>query len=260
MSEYMERHSVSRLIGAPPGYVGFDQGGLLTDAIDQQPHCVLLLDEIEKAHPDLFNVLLQIMDHGKLTDHNGKSVDFRNVILIMTTNAGAADLAKEAIGFGRTERTGDDTEAINRMFTPEFRNRLDAIIPFAGLSPEIIARVVEKFIMQLEVQLEDRNVTIELTDAARGWLGGKGYDKHYGARPLARMIQEHIKKPLAEELLFGALVKGGLVKIGLRDGKLTFKYGVEEKAKPAKPKAKAKKRPTPKRGAGGGGSKVPELV
>ncbi len=260
MSEYMERHSVSRLIGAPPGYVGFDQGGLLTDAIDQHPHCVLLLDEIEKAHPDLFNVLLQIMDHGKLTDHNGKSVDFRNVILIMTTNAGAADLAKEAIGFGRTERTGDDTEAINRMFTPEFRNRLDAIIPFAGLSPEIIARVVEKFVMQLEVQLEDRNVTIELTDAARGWLGEKGYDKHYGARPLARMIQEHIKKPLAEELLFGALVKGGLVKVGLRDGKLTFKYGVEEKAKPAKAKTKAKKPPTPKRGAGGGGSKVPELV
>jgi len=254
MSEYMERHSISRLIGAPPGYVGFDQGGLLTDSIDQHPHCVLLLDEIEKAHPDLFNVLLQIMDHGKLTDHNGKSVDFRNVILIMTTNAGASDLAKEAIGFGRSERVGDDIEAINRMFTPEFRNRLDATIGFAGLSPTIITRVVEKFIMQLEVQLEDRNVAIEMTEKARSWIGEKGYDKHYGARPLARMIQEHIKKPLAEELLFGALVKGGLVKIGLKAGKLTFTYGVEEKGKPNRKPGK------PKGKSGGGTSKVPELV
>jgi ATP-dependent Clp protease ATP-binding subunit ClpA len=256
MSEYMERHSISRLIGAPPGYVGFDQGGLLTDSIDQHPHCVLLLDEIEKAHPDLFNVLLQIMDHGKLTDHNGKSVDFRNVILIMTTNAGAADLAKEAIGFGRSDRVGDDTEAINKMFTPEFRNRLDATIGFAGLSPAIITRVVEKFIMQLEVQLEDRNVTIDMTDKARAWIGEKGYDKHYGARPLGRMIQEHIKKPLAEELLFGTLVKGGLVKIGLKNGQLTFKYGTEEKSKPSKPR----KPGTPKGKSGDGGSKVPELV
>ena len=254
MSEYMERHSISRLIGAPPGYVGFDQGGLLTDSIDQHPHCVLLLDEIEKAHPDLFNVLLQIMDHGKLTDHNGKSVDFRNVILIMTTNAGASDLAKEAIGFGRSERVGDDIEAINRMFTPEFRNRLDATIGFAGLSSAIITRVVEKFIMQLEVQLEDRNVAIEMTEKARSWIGEKGYDKHYGARPLARMIQEHIKKPLAEELLFGALVKGGLVKIGLKAGKLTFTYGVEEKGKPNRKPGK------PKGKSGGGTSKVPELV
>jgi ATP-dependent Clp protease ATP-binding subunit ClpA len=254
MSEYMERHSISRLIGAPPGYVGFDQGGLLTDSIDQHPHCVLLLDEIEKAHPDLFNVLLQIMDHGKLTDHNGKSVDFRNVVLIMTTNAGASDLAKEAIGFGRSKRVGDDIEAINRMFTPEFRNRLDATIGFAGLSPAIITRVVEKFIMQLEVQLQDRNVTIEMTEKARGWIGEKGYDKHYGARPLARMIQEHIKKPLAEELLFGALVKGGGVKIGLKAGKLTFAYGAEEKGKPNRKPGKPKGKP------GGSTSRTPELV
>ena len=224
MSEYMERHSVSRLIGAPPGYVGFDQGGLLTDAVDQKPHCVLLLDEIEKAHPDLFNVLLQIMDHGKLTDHNGKTVDFRNVILIMTTNAGAADLAKEAIGFMRSEREGDDMEAITRMFTPEFRNRLDAIIRFSGLGPEIIRRVVEKFIMQLEAQLEDRGVSIEISEEAQAWLGEKGYDRNYGARPLARVIQEHVKKPLAEELLFGALAKGGLVRITVEDGELAFSY------------------------------------
>ena len=197
MSEYMERHSVSRLIGAPPGYVGFDQGGLLTDAIDQQPHSVLLLDEIEKAHPDLFNILLQVMDNGRLTDQHGKTVDFRNVILIMTTNAGASDLAKEAIGFGRTERTGDDTEAINRMFTPEFRNRLDAVVPFSNLPPAVIAQVVEKFIMQLEAQLADRGVTIEMTDAARDWLAKTGYDKLYGARPLGRVIQENVKKPLA---------------------------------------------------------------
>ena len=224
MSEYMERHSVSRLIGAPPGYVGFDQGGLLTDSIDQHPHCVLLLDEIEKAHPDLFNILLQVMDHGKMTDHNGKSVDFRNVILIMTTNAGASDLAKEAVGFGRTERSGDDTEAINRMFSPEFRNRLDAIIPFAGLSKEIISRVVEKFIMQLEVQLGDRNVSIEISEEARSWIGSKGYDKNFGARPLARVVQEYVKKPLAEELLFGRLNGGGLVNIDIRDGELSFDY------------------------------------
>jgi ATP-dependent Clp protease ATP-binding subunit ClpA len=222
MSEYMERHSVSRLIGAPPGYVGFDQGGLLTDAIDQHPHAVLLLDEIEKAHLDLFNILLQVMDHGKLTDHNGKTVDFRNVILIMTTNAGASDLAKEAIGFGRESRAGEDEDAIKRLFTPEFRNRLDAVIAFAGLSPEIVARVVEKFVMQLEAQLADRNVTIELSSSAKEWLAERGYDRLYGARPLARVIQEQIKKPLAEELLFGKLVKGGSVKATLKDGKLDF--------------------------------------
>ena len=224
MSEYMERHSISRLIGAPPGYVGFDQGGLLTDSIDQHPHAVLLLDEIEKAHQDLYNILLQVMDHGKLTDHNGKTVDFRNVILIMTTNAGAADLTREAIGFGRDNRAGEDEEAIKRMFTPEFRNRLDAIIPFAGLTPEIVAQVVEKFVLQLEAQLADRNVTIELSSAAKEWLAERGYDRLYGARPLARVIQEHIKKPLAEELLFGRLVKGGSVKVSLRDGKLAFDY------------------------------------
>ena len=224
MSEYMERHSVSRLIGAPPGYVGFDQGGLLTDAIDQHPHCVLLLDEIEKAHPDLFNILLQVMDHGKLTDHNGKVVDFRNVILIMTTNAGASDMAKEAIGFGREARLGEDEEAIKRLFTPEFRNRLDATITFAGLTPEIVGRVVEKFVMQLEAQLADRNVTIELSSAAKEWLAERGYDRLYGARPLGRVIQEHIKKPLAEELLFGKLVKGGSVKVALKDGHLEFEY------------------------------------
>ncbi len=224
MSEYMERHSISRLIGAPPGYVGFDQGGLLTDSIDQHPHAVLLLDEIEKAHQDLYNILLQVMDHGKLTDHNGKTVDFRNVILIMTTNAGAADLTREAIGFGRDSRAGEDEEAIKRMFTPEFRNRLDAIIPFAGLTPEIVAQVVEKFVLQLEAQLADRNVTIELSSAAKEWLAERGYDRLYGARPLARVIQEHIKKPLAEELLFGRLAKGGSVKVSLRDGKLGFEY------------------------------------
>jgi len=222
MSEYMERHSISRLIGAPPGYVGFDQGGLLTDAIDQHPHAVLLLDEIEKAHQDLYNILLQVMDHGKLTDHNGKIVDFRNVILIMTTNAGAADMAKEAIGFGREGRVGEDEEAIKRMFTPEFRNRLDATIPFAALSPEVVGRVVEKFVMQLEAQLADRNVTIELSSAAKEWLAERGYDRLYGARPLGRVIQEHIKKPLAEELLFGKLTKGGAVKVALKDGKLEF--------------------------------------
>ncbi len=224
MSEYMERHSVSRLIGAPPGYVGFDQGGLLTDAIDQQPHSVLLLDEIEKAHPDLFNILLQVMDHGKLTDNNGKTVDFRNVALIMTTNAGATDLAKANIGFEREERVGDDIEAIEKMFTPEFRNRLDAIVPFASLPPEVVSRVVDKFVMELEVQLDDRDVVIELSDEARDWLGTKGYDRKFGARPLSRVIQEHIKKPLAEELLFGKLAKGGAVVVKVVDDKIVFEF------------------------------------
>jgi len=238
MSEYMEKHTVSRLIGAPPGYVGFDQGGLLTDGIDQHPHSVLLLDEIEKAHPDLFNILLQVMDHGKLTDHNGKKVDFRNVVLIMTTNAGAADMARPAIGFGSTKREGDDTEAINRMFTPEFRNRLDAVIPFSGLPMEVILKVVEKFVFQLEAQLADRGVTIELTEAATKWLANAGYDEKFGARPLARVIQEHIKKPLADELLFGKLEHGGTVRVlvtgeGL-ESKLDFEYF------PAEPKTKGK--------------------
>ncbi|MGH2342362.1 ATP-dependent Clp protease ATP-binding subunit ClpA [Segnochrobactraceae bacterium EtOH-i3] len=215
MSEYMERHTVSRLIGAPPGYVGFDQGGLLTDGVDQHPHCVLLLDEIEKAHPDLFNILLQVMDHGRLTDHNGKQVDFRNVILIMTTNAGASDLAKAPIGFNRVKREGEDTEAINRLFTPEFRNRLDAVIPFGNLPAEVVHLVVSKFVMQLEAQLADRNITFELTPEAVDWLADKGYDSRMGARPLARVIQEHIKRPLADEVLFGKLVKGGVVKISV---------------------------------------------
>src|ERR1700716_2293939 len=215
MSEYMERHTVSRLIGAPPGYVGFDQGGLLTDGVDQHPHCVLLLDEIEKAHPDLYNVLLQIMDHGRLTDHNGKQLNFRNVILIMTTNAGAADLARQAFGFTRNKREGDDHEAINRMFAPEFRNRLDAIITFAHLSPEIIAKVVEKFVLQLEAQLGARDVTIELSEPAKAWLVQHGYDEQMGARPMARVIQEHIKKPLADEVLFGKLKGGGHVRVVL---------------------------------------------
>ncbi len=218
MSEYMERHTVSRLIGAPPGYVGFDQGGLLTDSVDQHPHCVLLLDEIEKAHPDLFNVLLQIMDHGRLTDHNGKQVSFRNVILIMTTNAGAADLAKGTYGFTRNKREGDDIEAINKLFAPEFRNRLDAVITFAHLSEEVISKVVEKFVMQLEAQLADRNVTIELSDEASRWLIANGYDELMGARPMARVIQENIKKPLADELLFGKLKDGGHVKVVLLKG------------------------------------------
>ena len=252
MSEYMERHSVSRLIGAPPGYVGFDQGGLLTDGIDQHPHCVLLLDEIEKAHQDLFNILLQVMDHGKLTDHNGKSVDFRNVILIMTTNAGASDLAKAAVGFGRTSREGEDEEAVKRLFTPEFRNRLDAIIAFAGLSEETVGRVVEKFVMQLEAQLADRNVTIELTSAAKEWLAERGYDPLYGARPLARVIQEHIKKPLAEELLFGKLVKGGAVKVNLVEGKLAFE--VTEAAAGGTAKSESDD------GEGGGSEREPEVV
>jgi len=220
MSEYMERHTVSRLIGAPPGYVGFDQGGLLTDAIDQTPHVVLLLDEIEKAHPDLFNILLQIMDHGKLTDNNGKSVDFRNVILIMTSNAGAQELSKAAIGFNRSTNEGADIEAIERLFSPEFRNRLDAIIPFGSLDKDVIRRVVDKFIMQLDLQLADRNVEIELTPAARDWLAERGYDSRYGARPLARVVQEHIKKPLADELLFGKLVGGGIAHVDVFETKL----------------------------------------
>ncbi|MEZ5710124.1 MAG: ATP-dependent Clp protease ATP-binding subunit ClpA [Blastomonas sp.] len=241
MSEYMERHSVSRLIGAPPGYVGYDQGGLLTDAVDQQPHCVLLLDEIEKAHPDLFNILLQVMDNGKLTDHHGKTVDFRNVVLIMTTNAGAADMAREGIGFGNVSKEDASDDAVKKMFTPEFRNRLDAVVPFAYLSPEVVARVVDKFVLQLELQLADQNVHINLDPDAREWLADKGYDKLYGARPMARLIQEKIKQPLAEELLFGKLMQGGEVNVHMKDGAMAFEIV------PAPPKAaKAKKARTRK--------------
>lgn len=256
MSEYMERHTVSRLIGAPPGYVGFDQGGLLTDAIDQTPHCVVLLDEIEKAHPDLFNILLQVMDYGKLTDNNGKSVDFRNVVLIMTTNAGAADMAKAAIGFGREDRSGADQEAVERMFTPEFRNRLDAVIPFDYLSEDVIEKVVEKFVMELESQLSDRQVAIELTDDARSWLGRKGYDRLYGARPLGRVIQDNIKQPLAEELLFGNLTKGGLVIVDKdpHGDKLVFRFEDD------KPKAKPRRKSDGKSDGGDESPKESEFV
>lgn len=238
MSEYMEKHAVSRLIGAPPGYVGFDQGGQLTDGVDQHPHCVLLLDEIEKAHPDVYNILLQVMDHGSLTDHNGRTVNFRNVILIMTSNAGAAEQAKAAIGFGRDRREGEDTAAIERTFTPEFRNRLDAVISFSPLPKSVIMQVVEKFVLQLEAQLMDRNVTIELTKPAAEWLADKGYDEKMGARPLARVIQEHIKKPLAEELLFGKLAKGGVVRVSIKDGDLLL-----ETFGPEHPRLSSKKPP-----------------
>ena len=245
MSEYMERHSVSRLIGAPPGYVGYDQGGLLTDAVDQNPHCVLLLDEIEKAHPDLFNILLQVMDNGRLTDHHGKTVDFRNVVLIMTTNAGAADMARSGIGFGDVSKEDASEEAVKRMFTPEFRNRLDAIVPFAYLGKSTVGRVVDKFILQLELQLAEQNVDIQFDKQSRSWLADKGYDRLYGARPMGRLIQEKIKQPLAEELLFGKLADGGEVSVTMKDGKPSFELT------PAPPKAKkkpaAKKKAAPKR-------------
>ncbi|MGB7656071.1 MAG: ATP-dependent Clp protease ATP-binding subunit ClpA [Novosphingobium sp.] len=254
MSEYMERHSVSRLIGAPPGYVGYDQGGLLTDAIDQQPHCVLLLDEIEKAHPDLFNILLQVMDNGRLTDHHGKTVDFRNVVLIMTTNAGASDMARNGIGFGDVSKADAGDEAVKRMFSPEFRNRLDAIVPFAYLGTEVIARVVEKFVLQLELQLAEQNVHIQFDSDAREWLGKRGYDKLYGARPMARLIQEKVKQPLAEELLFGKLRHGGEVHVSVKDEALAFELTpappkLDRKARKvaaetaASPKPKAKRKP-----------------
>jgi ATP-dependent Clp protease ATP-binding subunit ClpA len=222
MSEYMERHTVSRLIGAPPGYVGHDQGGLLTDAVDQHPHAVVLLDEIEKAHPDVYNILLQVMDNGMLTDAVGKKVDFRNTVLIMTTNAGAADNARASIGFGRGKVEGEDDKAIQRLFAPEFRNRLDAIVAFKALDSETIRQVVTKFVLQLEAQLADRNITIELTDDAADWLAKNGFDELYGARPLARVIQENIKKPLADDILFGRLTRGGHVKVELKDGKIAF--------------------------------------
>ena len=233
MSEYMERHTVSRLIGAPPGYVGFDQGGLLTDAVDQHPHSVVLLDEIEKAHPDVFNILLQVMDHGQLTDSNGKKIDFRNVVLIMTTNAGASDAQKNSIGFGRGKAEDEVDEALKRLFTPEFRNRLDAIVQFKPLTQDIIRQVVQKFVMQLEAQLADRHVTIETSDEAADWLAKNGFDELYGARPLARVIQENIKKPLADEILFGKLTKGGHVKVVLKDSKLSFEIEGDERERGA---------------------------
>jgi ATP-dependent Clp protease ATP-binding subunit ClpA len=259
MSEYMERHTVSRLIGAPPGYVGFDQGGLLTDGVDQTPHCVLLLDEIEKAHPDLFNILLQVMDHGKLTDHNGKQVDFRNVILIMTTNAGASEMAKAAIGFGHSRRTGDDEEAINRLFTPEFRNRLDATIAFGALPPPVVHQVVQKFVLQLEAQLADRGVTFELDEKATAWLAERGYDERMGARPLGRLIQDVIKKPLAEEVLFGKLQKGGVVKVTVEEkpeGGTGLKLeaipdeNAQPKERPPRPAGERKPKSRPPKGGG----------
>ncbi|TIX49171.1 ATP-dependent Clp protease ATP-binding subunit ClpA [Alteraurantiacibacter aquimixticola] len=246
MSEYMERHSVSRLIGAPPGYVGYDQGGLLTDAIDQHPHCVLLLDEIEKAHPDLFNILLQVMDNGRLTDHHGKTVDFRNVVLIMTTNAGASDASKQGIGFGAGTKTEAQAEAVKKMFTPEFRNRLDAIVPFDYLGQETVSRVVDKFILQLELQLAEQNVHIQFDGDAREWLATRGYDKLMGARPMARLIQEKVKQPLAEELLFGKLAQGGEVHVSVKEDKLAFEL-TPAPPKAAKPKRKkAAKKPDPK--------------
>ena len=217
MSEYMERHTVSRLIGAPPGYVGFDQGGLLTEAVSKQPHCVLLLDEIEKAHPDVYNILLQVMDHGTLTDNNGRKSDFRNVILIMTTNAGAETLSRNTIGFAAPERKGDEMADIKRMFTPEFRNRLDAIIGFTPLSRDIILRVVDKFLMQLEDQLHEKRVDVTFTDALREHLAAEGFDPAMGARPMQRLIQDTIRRALADELLFGRLADGGQVEVGLDD-------------------------------------------
>ncbi len=224
MSEYMEKHTISRLIGAPPGYVGFDQGGQLTDAIDKTPYAVVLLDEIEKAHPDIYNILLQVMDYGRLTDHNGKTVNFRNAIIIMTSNAGASDAARAPIGFGRTDRAGEDKEAVQRVFTPEFRNRLDAIIGFQHLTPEVVSHVVNKFIFRLESQLADRNVTITLDDLARKWLADRGYERANGARPLGRLIAEKIKRPLADEVLFGKLAKGGSVRVSVRNDELEFSF------------------------------------
>jgi len=224
MSEYMERHTVSRLIGAPPGYVGFDQGGLLTEAISKHPHAVLLLDEIEKAHPDVFNLLLQVMDHGTLTDNNGRKADFRNVIIVMTTNAGAEQLGRASMGFTRQDHSGDELEIIKKIFSPEFRNRLDAVIPFKPLDEDTIAHVVDKFILELEGQLQDRRIAIEFDDAAREWLARHGYDKAYGARPMARLIREQVKKPLADEILFGKLAEGGQVHVTVKDDVLSFEY------------------------------------
>jgi len=231
MSEYMERHAVSRLIGAPPGYVGFDQGGLLTEAITKHPYSVLLLDEIEKAHPDIFNVLLQVMDHGTLTDNNGRKADFRNVTIIMTTNAGAESLSKTSIGFTSNKQAGDEMGDIKRMFTPEFRNRLDAIISFAPLDREVILRVVEKFLMQLEEQLHEKKVEASFTDALKDYLAKHGFDPAMGARPMARLIQDLIRRALADELLFGKLAHGGHVMVDM-DEHEKVRLVFEEEAEP----------------------------
>jgi ATP-dependent Clp protease ATP-binding subunit ClpA len=230
MSEYMERHTVSRLIGAPPGYVGFDQGGLLTDAILKAPHSVLLLDEIEKAHPDVFNLLLQVMDHGTLTDANGRQVDFRNVILVMTTNAGAQEISRSTVGFTNQDHSSDGMEIIKRMFTPEFRNRLDAIIQFEGLDKSTIGSVVDKFIAQLESQLSEKKVDLIVDEDARVWIGDEGYDPQMGARPMSRVLQEHIKRPLSEEILFGDLAKGGTVRVTVQEGKLHLEISDEQQS------------------------------
>tara|TARA_B110000495_G_C22902390_1_gene526651 strand:- start:155 stop:1075 length:921 start_codon:yes stop_codon:yes gene_type:complete len=231
MSEYMERHTVSRLIGAPPGYVGFDQGGLLTDGVDQNPHCVLLLDEIEKAHFDLFNILLQVMDYGKLTDHNGKTIDFRNVILIMTTNAGAADISKKKIGFNSSRSNTDSVEAINKTFSPEFRNRIDSIIYFNHLSEDIVLSIVDKFIIEIEALLDDKGVTLSINKESKEFLAKKGYDEIYGARELGRIMQDEIKKPMAEELIFGMISNGGHVDITLKNNKINFKFSKKQNQK-----------------------------
>ncbi|MBN2885920.1 MAG: AAA family ATPase, partial [Chromatiaceae bacterium] len=229
MSEYMERHTVSRLIGAPPGYVGFDQGGLLTEAVNKHPHAVLLLDEIEKAHPDVFNLLLQVMDHGTLTDNNGRKADFRNLVLVMTTNAGAEETARRSIGFTEQDHSSDGLETLKRYFTPEFRNRLDAVVQFAPLAEETVRSVVEKFLFELEQQLEEKKVALSVDVSARDWLARKGYDPQMGARPMARVIQTHIKKPLANELLFGDLATGGKVRVFARDEALCFEINGEER-------------------------------
>jgi ATP-dependent Clp protease ATP-binding subunit ClpA len=226
MSEYMERHTVSRLIGAPPGYVGFDQGGLLTEEINKHPHAVLLLDEVEKAHPDVFNLLLQVMDHGTLTDNNGRKADFRSVVLVMTTNAGAAETARRSMGFSEQDHATDGLEALKRYFTPEFRNRLDAVVQFSPLGPETIKSVVDKFIFELEQQLLDKKVSLSVDTAARAWIAEKGYDPKMGARPMARVIQDHIKKPLANELLFGSLAGGGAVRVYVDADALAFEIDV----------------------------------
>jgi ATP-dependent Clp protease ATP-binding subunit ClpA len=224
MSEYMERHTVSRLIGAPPGYVGFDQGGLLTEEVNKHPHAVLLLDEVEKAHPDVFNLLLQVMDHGTLTDNNGRKADFRNIVLVMTTNCGAEEMSRPSIGFTQQDHSGDSLEIIRRTFTPEFRNRLDSVVLFSALDEKTVGHVVDKFIIELEGQLEEKRVTIDVDEDARRWLAEHGFDPKMGARPMARIIQENIKRPLAEELLFGKLHAGGNVRIGVKEAKLSFDF------------------------------------
>ncbi|MEY3047805.1 MAG: ATP-dependent Clp protease ATP-binding subunit ClpA, partial [Pseudomonadota bacterium] len=247
MSEYMERHAVSRLIGAPPGYVGFDQGGLLTEAVTKKPHSVLLLDEIEKAHPDIFNILLQVMDHGTLTDNNGRKADFRNIIIIMTTNAGAEMLNKRVIGFSNSREAGDEMQEIKRVFTPEFRNRLDAIVSFKSLDEEIILRVVDKFLIELESQLQDKKVDVAFSESLRRFLAKQGFDPAMGARPMQRVIQDKIRRALADELLFGRLVNGGRVDIELADDGETVELFFEGDKPPKKPSAG--------RASGGGGSK-----